>query len=229
MRSYQKELLDGDDLPFADVKRNMLELDLINQTLGGHKVTICGVEALSQNSKHKQSISIMEIGCGGGDNLRAIQRWAKEQNQKVELSGVDINPSCIEFATTQSLNKDIRFYCSNYRTLTIQEKPDIIFSSLFCHHFTDAELVIMLRWMKENSRVGFFINDLHRHPLAYYSIAAITKVFSKSYLVKNDAPLSVLRAFRRSDWNTLFGEAGIEPFNCQWKWAFRWLITYQQK
>jgi hypothetical protein len=83
----------------------------------------------------------------------------------------------------------------------------------------------MFGWMRENSRLGFFINDLHRHWLAYYSIKFLTKLFSKSYLVKNDAPLSVQRGFRRKEWNAIFEHAGISNFNCKWRWAFRWLIT----
>jgi len=43
-------------------------------------------------------------------------------------------------------------------------------------------------------------------------------------LVKNDAPLSVLRGFKRKDWERLLAAAGITHFTCQWRWAFRWLI-----
>ena len=85
--------------------------------------------------------------------------------------------------------------------------PDIIFSSLFCHHFTDDELVEMLQWMKYHAATGFFINDLHRHPLAYNFIKYATKFFSKSYLVKNDAPLSVLRGFRKNEWQNIFDKS----------------------
>jgi hypothetical protein len=101
----------------------------------------------------------------------------------------------------------------------------VIFSSLFCHHFADDELSFMLKWLQSNSGRGFFINDLQRHPLAYYSIKLLTRLFSKSYLVKNDAPLSVLRGMSREEWERIFAAAGISNFNCQWKWAFRWLIT----
>ena len=46
-RSYQKELLDQDDIPFEDIKRNMQELDFINTKLGGHKITLAGLKLLS--------------------------------------------------------------------------------------------------------------------------------------------------------------------------------------
>lgn len=226
-RSYQKELLDGDDIPFEAIKRNMQELHFINQQLGGHSTTLAGLNQLLGNSYGNNPLGIVEIGCGGGDNLRVIKRWAEAQRLDVSLNGIDINEKCISFASALPANEGIQFLCSDYKEADLSFMPDIIFSSLFCHHFTDGELVKMLQWMQVNSRIGFFINDLHRHSIAFYSIKLLTQVFSKSYLVKNDAPLSVRRGFTKNEWKQLFSAAGISTFGCQWKWAFRWLITYR--
>jgi SAM-dependent methyltransferase len=225
-RSYKKELLDRDDIPFAAIKRNMKELDFINKHLGGHDITLDGIVALIQNTAiFNKELNIVEIGCGGGDNLRAIKEWALYIKLPVKLTGIDINPECIAYATEQKRNSGIRFICSDYRLVQLSPTPDIIFSSLFCHHFTDEELVAQLQWMQKGSALGFFINDLHRHALAYWSIKLLTTLFSRSYLVRNDAPLSVRRGFRRQDWERLFAAAKIESYHCQWCWAFRWLIT----
>lgn len=225
-RSYQKELLDNKNIPFDDIRRNMQELDFINRRLGGHDITLDGIVALIKDQINFNSrLTVMEIGCGGGDNLRAVRNWAERIHLHVQLSGVDINPECIAYAKQQKRNRGIEFIVSDYKSALPKQKPDIIFSSLFCHHFAEDELIFMLQWMKQNSRIGFFINDLHRHRLAYYSIKFLTQVFSKSYLVKNDAPLSVQRGFKRKEWIAIFEEAGISNFNCKWRWAFRWLIT----
>jgi 2-polyprenyl-3-methyl-5-hydroxy-6-metoxy-1,4-benzoquinol methylase len=225
-RSYQKELLDRNNIPFEDIKRNMQELDFINTKLGGHDITLDGIVVLIKNQMHFNSrLTVVEIGCGGGDNLRAIRNWAEKIHLHMQLKGIDINPECIAYANALKRNRGIEFVVSDYKDVSFNEKPDIVFCSLFCHHFTEDELVFMLRWMQQNSRIGFFINDLHRHWLAYYSIKLLTKIFSKSYLVKNDAPLSVQRGFTLKDWNAIFQEAGIHNFNCKWRWAFRWLIT----
>lgn len=225
-RSAAKELLDRNDIPFDDIKKNLQELDTINSLLGGHAITLQGFKKLLRNhSSQKQKIKLVEIGCGGGDNLRVIRKYALSKKLAVELIGIDINPDCIAFARSVKENNGIEFICSDY-AVSFSEKPDIIFSSLFCHHFTHTELVAQLRWMKENSSHGFFINDLHRHPLAYYSIQFLTRLFSKSYLVKNDAPISVLRGFSRSELQELLEEAGLEKAEIEWKWAFRWLVNH---
>jgi SAM-dependent methyltransferase len=224
-RSNQKELLDLPGIPFHAIERNMKELDVINTTLGGHSITIKGLEGvLQKHASGGQRIMVVEIGCGGGDNLRAIKTWAKKNSHDVELLGIDINEECIKYAGSRKENEGIDFVVSDYKNYSFKKKPDVIFSSLFCHHFSDDDLVYMLKWMKVHSSGGFFINDLHRHFLAFYSIRVLTGMFSKSYLVKNDAPVSVLRGFTRAEWKTLLAAAGITEYSLQWKWAFRWLL-----
>lgn len=221
-RSLKKELLDRDDIPFEDIVLNMKELDFINTYLGGHSITISGFKKLLKNRK---DISVCEIGCGGGDNLVAIDKFCRRNNIISSFTGIDINTECIAFAKENTQNENVTFIISDYKKIFFNEKkPDIIFSSLFCHHFSENELVEMLLWMKSNSTIGFFINDLHRHPLAYHFIKIATNFFSKSYLVKNDAPLSVLRGFRKEEWKEIFRKAEIKNYSIKWKWAFRYLV-----
>ena len=225
-RSYQPELLDHPDIPFDDIRRNMDELDFINTWLGGHAITIAGLKKLLRSHASNDSrLSICEIGCGGGNNLCAIDQWLAKKNISASYIGIDINPHCITHAKNTAGLQHARWITSDYKAVQFEEKPDIIFCSLFCHHFTDEQLVSMLQWMESNAAIGYFINDLHRHPLAYYSIKMLTGLFSRSYLVKNDAPLSVLRGFSRKEIQRLMQQAGQVGYSIEWKWAFRWLVT----
>ena len=230
-RSYEKELLDGDAIPFEDIRRNMEELDFINHWLGGHRITRAGMRTmttlagsgLAGGRTAGNPLRVCEIGCGGGDNLRVIRNWCSRRGIPVELLGIDINPSCIRFAAGRLPEAD--FMVTDYRLAEFERKPDIIFSSLFCHHFNEGELTEQLKWMQEHSRVGFFINDLHRNRFAWLAIKMLTRLFSGSALVKNDAPLSVKRGFSRQEWKMLLSGAGLSGYEINWKWAFRWLIT----
>jgi ubiquinone/menaquinone biosynthesis C-methylase UbiE len=202
----------------------MLELDFINTWLGGHAITLAG---LKQLIKGQQAIVVCEIGCGGGDNLVAIRQWCDKKGIAVTCIGVDKNPDCIAVAQERGLSH-CQWITADYKDVQFDNKPDLIFSSLFCHHFPERELTMQLQWMFRYAGQGFFINDLHRHPLAYYSIQWLTRLFSKSYLVKNDAPLSVARGFVKNEWQQLIDSAGITTFSIQWKWAFRWLIVVRK-
>lgn len=221
-RSLEKEILDQNNIPFEDIVLNMKELEFINAHLGGHLITIKGFKKLLGS---KKTISICEIGCGGGDNLNAINQYCLKNRIICSFTGVDINKDCIQSAIEKSGIGNVKFVVSDYRNVDFKNgKPEIIFSSLFCHHFTNNELDEMLNWMKKNSTVGFFINDLHRHPIAYHFIKIATRIFSKSYLVKNDAPLSVLRGFKENEWKSILKKAKIKNYSIKWKWAFRFLI-----
>ena len=79
-RSYQKELLDGEEIPFADIAQTMRELNTINTYLGGHAITLDGFQQLV---KEKKEITVCEIGCGGGDNLVAIVKYCKAKQIKI--------------------------------------------------------------------------------------------------------------------------------------------------
>ena len=221
-RSYEQELMDGDDISFADMAQTLKELNIINTRLGGHAITLQGVKKLTKNSA---ALTICEIGCGGGDNLFAIYKYCTNNNIPVDFIGIDINAACIDFAKQQYPQLPCQWICSDYQVVNFGDnKPGIIFSSLFCHHFTDEDLVFMLQWLQQSSRQGFFINDLQRHWLAYYLIKYLTRFFSRSYLVKNDACLSVARSFRRKEWQQLLHKAGISRYSINWKWAFRFLV-----
>ena len=221
-RSVKKEILDQNNIPSGDIILNMKELEFINAYLGGHSITISGFKKLLRKRK---TVSVCEIGCGGGDNLNAIYEYCKRKSIICLFTGIDINKDCIAFARKNAKIKNEKFILAVYKNINFEgEKPDIIFSSVFCHHFSENELIEMLHWMKNNSTLGFFINDLHRHPIAYHFIKIATQIFSKSYLVKNDAPLSVLRAFKKNEWKNIFRKAGIKNYSIEWKWAFRFLI-----
>lgn len=225
-RSSQKELLDADDIPFSDIQRNMQELDTINTVLGGHGITLQGLKTFIASGPLE--LSVCEIGCGGGDNLRAIQNYCAKKNITVKLLGIDKKKECIGYAAERNSHLDAEWTCSDYQLVDLKTNPpDIIFSSLFCHHFSNDELVQMMDWMKHNSRLGFFINDLHRHPIAYFSIKWVTSLFSSSYLVKNDAPLSVARGFKKREWQEIFLGAGLKNYSIRWMWAFRYLIVWK--
>lgn len=225
-RSNQKELLDQDDIPFDDIRQNMKELDFINTWLGGHQITLKGLKKLIRKKTSGATIHICEIGCGGGDNLRVLDAWCRKNDINAVFTGIDKKKECIDFAKISTTSPNYSWITADYRVASFENgKPDIIFSSLFCHHFTNEELDDMMLWMQQNSRLGFFVNDLERNVLAYYSIKWLTALLSKSYLVKNDAPLSVKRGFSKKDWQAIMQRAGISNYSVERKWAFRWLIT----
>lgn len=225
-----------DDLNLSNeaLRQNLDELEIINKWLGGNAVVTNALNKILSKDEYKvksaSSLEIVDLGCGGGDILREVANWAKQKKITVNLTGIDANSFMVDYATQKCVRfPNIRVLQENiFSSEFKQRKFDIIICSLFCHHFTDEQLVSLFRQLYRQVRVAVIINDLHRHPLAYYSIKWLTKLFSRSYLVQNDAPLSVLRAFRKSEIRTILADAGISNYALRWLWAFRWQIILHQ-
>jgi SAM-dependent methyltransferase len=208
------------------VHQTLRELEFINTWLGGNAVTISALDKMLHLRKSTKEIYIADLGCGGGDMLRLIYRWSKKKNITVKLLGIDANPHIISFARDNlRALPQIAFECLDiFSPEFAKRKFDIVIGTLFYHHFSKEQLSTFFRQLKDQTEIGFIMNDIHRHALAFYSIKFLTRWFSRSDMVKNDAPLSVLRAFRREEIDEILKEANVVKYEIDWKWAFRWRV-----
>ena len=223
-RSTELELMDFPIEDKSEIFQNFKELVFINKYLGGPSHSFNAIKKLLVNSTTAQ---IADIGSGAGDFLDYLIQRKKQLPFSSSFVGIDLMPESHEFAfnTFASLNEGASLVLEDYKHwLDQKEKPDIIHASLFCHHLTDAQLVDFFRISSQNVTKAVVINDLQRHPLAYYSIKYLTQWFSKSRFTKNDAPLSVLRGFTKNELKQLLVKAGIVNYEIKWKWAFRFVI-----
>jgi 2-polyprenyl-3-methyl-5-hydroxy-6-metoxy-1,4-benzoquinol methylase len=227
-RSYEKEYLDTSNIETKDLYRNLFELDVINKFLGGYNASLKGLRDIL---KTKQSVkTILDIGFGGGDSIKRLAQFADKLNLELFFYGVDLKVDCVNYAQDNLLkiqNKEL--ICNDYRNISSEllSKVDIIHCSLFLHHLTDEEIIELFKFSKKNNCI-VLVNDLHRHWFAYYSIKFFTSLFSRSYLVKNDAPLSVKRGFKKQELTALIKKAGFNDFAIKWTWAFRYrLVAYK--
>jgi 2-polyprenyl-3-methyl-5-hydroxy-6-metoxy-1,4-benzoquinol methylase len=208
------------------VAQTLRELEFINAWLGGNAVTLGGIEKLLRKQSREKEIVIADLGCGGGDMLKLIDRWATKNGYNVRLIGFDANPNIVDFAREHA--KD--YPRISFETMDIFAEAfsiytfDIVIGTLFYHHFSSGQLVNFFSALRKQTRTAILINDIHRHPVAYYSIKYLTAMFSKSPMVKMDAPISVMRAFHKKELLDILRRAGFGSVDIRWKWAFRWQV-----
>jgi ubiquinone/menaquinone biosynthesis C-methylase UbiE len=207
------------------LEQTLRELKTINRGLGGNEVTNRGLNEVVSRFP-QANYSLVDLGCGGGDMLAVMQGWAQKKDLTLELTGTDANANIIDLAKERQRHlAELRWQVANvFDPNFLEEQVDIATCTLFTHHFTDEELVQLFQGLKKKVRLAIVINDLHRHPLAYYSIKWLTGWFSKSPMVQHDAALSVLRSFRRNDWDSILQQAGLPEYSIRWRWAFRWQL-----
>ncbi len=222
-RSLLPEDMDQENASVEAIEQSLSEIEVINKWLGGYSVIL---NALEQLPWPDRTMTIMDLGSGGGDTLRAIAVWAKKNNRSVKLIGVDRNSVMTEYAAIRSTAfTNIEYITmSVFDTRLLDMNADITMNSLFCHHFDNDELVNLLRIMYRIASHSVIINDIDRHWLAYYSIKVLTSIFSKTNMVKYDAPLSVARSLNRNEWNMILQQSGMINYSMHWKWAWRWQV-----
>ena len=220
------EIMDDLDMSGELLIGALDKLTIINKWLGGNQLTLNGVRKLIKNLDKSKEITIVDLGCGGGDILRVLADYARHNNFNFKLIGIDANLTTIKYA--QNLSTD--YPNISYQQLDIDSSEfdeleyDIALSTLFLHHFEHDKVDQIIKQWSDRASIGVVVNDLHRHSLAYYLFYFITLFFGNE-MVRNDGLLSILKGFTRKD---LEQHASRLPYKStiMWKWAFRyeWII-----
>jgi len=162
-------------------------------------------------------LRIVDVGCGYGDTLRRIERWAGERGLDVELMGVDLNPAAVRIAREATpAGSRIEWIAGDVYSCVAE--ADLAISSLLTHHLAEEEIVRFLEWMERTARVGWFVNDLHRQAVPYYVFRAVAAVAGWHPFVRHDGPVSIRRSFVREDWRRMCAAAGLDAVTiAEWR------------
>jgi SAM-dependent methyltransferase len=157
-----------------------------------------------------QPLRILDVGCGYGDGLRRIERWAGARNITVELSGLDINADAVAIASEATPRAScVHWVAANVFAFAPQNPIHFVISSQFTHHLSEHQIVSFLQWMERRALLGWFINDLSRAAVPYHFIRIFARLAGLHPFVQHDAPVSIARAFVPADWQTLCAAANL--------------------
>lgn len=219
-RADLPEIMDDAGLDPAVYAAVLADLAQVNAVTRAQPPTLAW---LKTQCKGRDAFRLLDVGFGQGDMLRSIARWAQRSGVRAELVGTDLNPrSAPVAAAVTDAALGIRYVTGRAESLAWE--PDFIISSLVAHHMTDDELVAFMRWMDAAARVGWLINDLHRHRVAWLGFRALAAVFDWHPIVAHDGALSVRRAFTRADWRRLLLRAEVDAA-VRWHLPFRWTVA----
>lgn len=204
-RAIADERMDAEDLPAADYAAVVHDLARVNWWTMAVRPTLSFVKRASKD----RAFRLLDVGFGDGDMLRAIARHCVKRGQQCELVGVDLNPKS-EPAAREATPADmpIRYVTGDYADLA-GEPWDLIVSSLVAHHMTHDQLIAFLRFMDAHPRMGWLINDLHRHPLSHLGFPILATLMRWHEIVKADGTLSIARSYRPGEWPPILAEAGV--------------------
>jgi SAM-dependent methyltransferase len=229
-RSALTELMDSDETDFATFRDCLVDLAKVNTLTLAYRPTLRFFTDLDRAGRlpRDRIISVVDCGSGYGDMLRKLDRWAARRGLRFDLVGVDLNPwSARTAAAATASDRPIHYVTANlfdYRPLA---PIDIVISSLFTHHLDDVALVRFVAWMEATARIGWFVNDLHRHPLPYHVFRATARALRFHHFVQHDGPISIMRAFVAADWHDICRRAELPPgaADVRWRFPFRLCVA----
>lgn len=227
-RSTEDEIMDDFSLEGEELRQALDKIAKINQLLGGNKVTLDGIKELLRDIPKKQQITIVDVGCGNGDMLRALAKFGKNKDLNLNLIGIDANQFTIDYAEKLSKEyKEINYRCEDVFKSDFEKlKYDIVLCTLTLHHFTEDKILDLLAVFTKKASVGIIINDLHRSKIAYRLFQLICFVFQLNTMSKEDGLTSILRGFKKEELHIYSKKMNFKAYSIHWKWAFRyqWII-----
>jgi 2-polyprenyl-3-methyl-5-hydroxy-6-metoxy-1,4-benzoquinol methylase len=224
-RAIADELMDAPDLDpaiYAAVVRDLAKVNVVTMaarpTLGFLRRALAG----------RTSVRLLDVGYGDGDMLRRIAGWAARHGIAADLVGIDLNPrSEIAARADTPAGLPIRYLTGDYADQA-GGGWDIIISSLVAHHMTHAQLVTFLRFMAAEARIGWLVNDLHRHGFAYWGFPILARLMRWHPIVRHDGTLSIARSYRPDEWPPILAEAGIAGARITRCFPFRLCVEHRR-
>jgi ubiquinone/menaquinone biosynthesis C-methylase UbiE len=219
-RSASIEMIDDMSIRDERLDEALQELELINRYLGGDNISCVGIRRLARTLPTDLPLRVLDCGAGGSNLVNVL----RVIDRPVEVTALDLNLRACQYSALHF--PSLRVVNGSAFQLPFRDRSfDIVHASLFCHHFSSTELRMLLAEWSRVARRGIVINDLRRSTIAFLAISALTRLFSRSIMVKNDAPISVRRGFVKNELSDII--FGYERVSVTRHWAFRWLVSIE--
>jgi hypothetical protein len=222
-RSNLPERMDTETIKPDEMARILKALEFINRWLGGVNATLWHLKRFSRFWRPRQTIRIVDWGTGGADIPRAIVRWARRHDFRVDILGMDHHPAVLDYARNACRDySEIRLMEGDLSRLSALQEPfDYAISSLCLHHLSDDTIIDLLKKSDHFVQRGIIMNDLQRSARAWAWIWALTRLFRAPPMVQYDGPLSVRRAFRRKELEYFAAQSGLNYVKVKRHFGYR--------
>jgi SAM-dependent methyltransferase len=186
-----------------DLAANFVEIETANRHFGG-------VRPIVREVLRQRAHSVLDVGCGSGDVVRALVREARRRGRGLDVVASDYSDAVLAIARDRSASEtSIRFERADGRALPFADSSfDVATCNLALHHFEPPDAVALLRELRRVSRITPLVSDLVRSRVGFAAAYAFAHLIARNRLTRHDAPLSVRRAYTPAEVSALARQAG---------------------
>lgn len=230
-RNLQSELMDDASLDGVSHEKALTGLRRINWW-SRTDLAVWRAIMRSLGGSTNRPVSILDIASGGGDLAIRLSKRAARAGVSVSIEGCDISPTAVAFATRQAQAAkchNVRFtLCNALQESLPQAQYDVVMCSLFLHHLTAENAVLLMTKMQAAARTLVLIDDLQRTRFGYCLAWLGCRILTRSHVVHVDGPMSVEGAFTVEETQKLAEYAGIRNAVFNTHWPERFIMTSRQ-
>jgi 2-polyprenyl-3-methyl-5-hydroxy-6-metoxy-1,4-benzoquinol methylase len=175
------------------------------------------------------TLRILDVGCGGGDTVFALEKLAVKDGVDLVAHGCDISVGAIEIARSKAAQQrtSAEFFELDVLGDQLPHGYHFLVSSLFLHHLSSPQVIALLGKMNEAAEVGVIISDLERLWRGYFLALLGTQAVTRSSVVHIDSRRSVSAAFRLEELRELARISGLGEFELIRCWPCRMLLSWR--
>ncbi len=228
-RECQDEVQDRLDLDPGRLMQALRGLQRINAWSGAARIFWQPLASLMRQTGGAE-LSILDLGCGAGDQLIALCQRAAQRGWKLHATGCDRNPKTLEYARQQAdrAGVAVRFFPLDLPQESIPDRYDVVICSLLLHHMQDEQVVPFLEAMGQAARRMVMVNDLRRSATGWWLAYWGTRLLGCGPVNRVDSLLSVQAALTLSEARVFVQHSGWTGATIQAHWPCRYLITWRK-
>lgn len=178
---------------------------------------------------------ILDVGCADGEIAFELSGLLSGRLNHV-LTGWDMSTVAISAARTRleqagdqvgKLRFDVRNLFDELAAIRGEPPFDIVYCTLFLHHFSDEDAVRILAAMRRLARCAVIVDDLQRTNFGWWLATAGCRILSRSPVVHFDGPQSVRAAFSCDEVMQLAHSAGLNHATLRRHWPERFMLCWE--
>lgn len=193
--------------------------------IGGFTRSFGGVRAVRRQLRDHPGATVLDVGAGDLSLLDSIA--ATDGARGALWVGVDSHADVVSVAgRTADRGGRTHALQADGRALPFRDDSfDVVVSTLTLHHLDDEGAVDLLAEMGRVARLRVFVWDLERSVVALGGAWALAStVWRSDPVVRNDAPLSVRRAFTAVELTRIAERAGLRRTRVRRAWPARLVL-----